>query len=350
MLARPLQARPRLALARCLVVLCDFAAVDWDAYHADGEQEWLLPYEGVLRGTLHEHLAHLPRSAPVLELGCGTSSMAAQLHADGWSNVLAVDLSRTAVDAARARDEAPGLRFAVADARDLSPVLSDGSVAAIVDKGTLDAICCGEGFDYEARRVGASLTRALRPDGVWCCISLMPPAVVLPLLQREEWAELHATPLGDRLHVYVGRRAAHRASKSAAATGLGAAATAAAAAGAPVGPASSVEQPLSALGSVLAGMGDESSGPLEWVANNFAFETAALALVSLALVQVARSAPSACPPIHSSPSRSSPSGLPLSLALTRWPRRRRPTTSRSVRRARRARLREEAGDAWRKKG
>ena len=187
--------------------MCDFAAVDWNAYHADGEQEWLLPYEGLLRTTLSQHLAHLPRSAPVLELGCGTSSLAAQLHTDGWSDVLAVDLSRTAVEAARARYTAPGLRFAVADARDLSPVIADGSVAAILDKGTLDAICCGDGFDYEARRVSTSLTRGLRDDGVWCCVSLMPPEVVLPLLEREEWAELHAAPLVERLHVYVGRRA-----------------------------------------------------------------------------------------------------------------------------------------------
>ena len=49
-----------------------------------------------------------------------------------------------------------GLRFAVADARDLSPVVPDGSVAAILDKGTLDAICCGDGFDYARSAVAAN--------------------------------------------------------------------------------------------------------------------------------------------------------------------------------------------------
>tara|TARA_B100000795_G_scaffold169403_1_gene127676 strand:- start:124 stop:1068 length:945 start_codon:yes stop_codon:yes gene_type:complete len=293
MIAPLLRPRPRLALTRCLVLLCDFASVDWDTYHADGEQEWLVPYDGLLKTTLNQHLADLPRTAPVLELGCGTSSLAAQLHADGWSDVLAVDLSRTAVDAAGARHSAPGLRFAVADARDLSPVVPDGSVAAILDKGTLDAICCGDGFDYEAGRVGASLTRALRPGGVWCCVSLMPPGLVLPLLQREEWAELQSTPFGDRLHFYVGRTRADTPTTAGTAKSAAGVGAAAAAAVGTVAPASSVElsacQPTTVmeLGSTLAAMGDESAGPLEWVANNFALETSALALVALALVKVA---------------------------------------------------------------
>ena len=203
-----------LASARCLVLLCDFAGVDWNTYHAAREQEWLLPYEGVLRTTLQRHLAGLARSEPLLELGCGTSDLAAQMHADGWSAVTAVDVSRTAVEAAAARFGAsPGLRFAVADARDPSPTVPDGSVAAIVDKGTLDAICCGEGFDYEAKRVAASLVRALRPGGVWCCVSLMPPALVLPLVARDEWSELRCdevllTANERRLHVYVGEKRA----------------------------------------------------------------------------------------------------------------------------------------------
>ena len=299
MISPLMRPRPQLALTRCLVLLCDFAAVDWDTYHAGGAREWLVPYNGLLKTTLNQHLARLPRSEPVLELGCGTSSLAAQLHADGWSNVLAVDLSRTAVDAARARHSAvSGLRFAVADARDLSPVVPDGSVAAILDKGTLDAICCGDGFDYEARRVGASLTRALRPGGVWCCVSLMPPGLVLPLLQRDEWAELQSTPFGERLHFYVGRTPANTGAATAgtaAESSAGVGAAVAAAVGA-VGPAASAEhlsacEPTTptvlALGSTLAAMGDESAGPLEWVANNFAIETAALALVALALVKVA---------------------------------------------------------------
>ena len=85
-----------------------------------------------------------------------------------------------------------------------SPIVA-GSVAAVLDKGTLDAICCGDGFDWEAGRVAASLVRALRPGGVWVCASLMPPSVVLPLVRRTEWS-LAAEPVPEapRLTIYTG--------------------------------------------------------------------------------------------------------------------------------------------------
>ena len=66
MISPLMRPRPQLALTRCLVLLCDFAAVDWDTYHAYGAREWLVPYNGLLKTTLNQHLAHLPRSEPVL--------------------------------------------------------------------------------------------------------------------------------------------------------------------------------------------------------------------------------------------------------------------------------------------
>ena len=188
--------------------MCDYAAADWDALHASTAREWLLPPEACL-AALHDALEGVPHDAPILELGCGTSSLASALRDEGWSDVLGTDLSRRAVADADARHARPGLRFAVADARDLSTAVADGSVAAALDKGTLDAICCGEGFDYEARRVAASVVRALRPGGVWACVSLMPPSVVLPLMRRAEWTLLQAEPLERTgLHVYRGVRGA----------------------------------------------------------------------------------------------------------------------------------------------
>ena len=176
-----------------------------------------MPHETFLRHALrHDRLGRVPRDGLVLELGCGTSSVAAALSDAGFRDVLGLDLSARAVADAKARHASrPGLRFARADARALcSPASSSsassssivaGSVAAVLDKGTLDAICCGEGFDWEAGRVAASLVRALRPGGVWVCASLMPPSVVLPLVSRAEWS-LAAEPVPEapRLTIYTG--------------------------------------------------------------------------------------------------------------------------------------------------
>ena len=72
------------------IQLCDFAALDWDAYHTEHiSKEWLLPYAGELAIEMDCGLSGLPRNAPLLELGCGTSSLASDLYNDGWSDVTA---------------------------------------------------------------------------------------------------------------------------------------------------------------------------------------------------------------------------------------------------------------------
>ena len=186
---------------------CDFAAVNWDQYHASNDREWLLPYEGPLAAHLRSKALHaLPRDAPLLELGCGTSDLAARLFDDGWRNVTAIDLSPNAVRLAQQRHgtSRPGLRFAVGDARELRAI-PDASIACVIDKGTLDAICVGDGFDYEARRVAAEAVRVLAPGGRLMCLSLMPPSVLLPLLQRHEWSMIKSEPVGG-LHLYYAMR------------------------------------------------------------------------------------------------------------------------------------------------
>lgn len=203
-------------LVRAIISLCDFSAVDWDSYHVEhGDREWLLPYDGPLAARLDSALRGLPHATPLLELGCGTSDLAARLFDEGWHNVTAVDLSPHAVATATDRHGPgrPGLSFSVGDARHLASI-PDGSYGAVVDKGTLDAVCCGEGFDYEARRVFSSVARVLAPSGRWMCVSLLPPSVFLPLLapQRADWPRVHHEPLrsadGDLLglHLYVAQR------------------------------------------------------------------------------------------------------------------------------------------------
>lgn len=200
-------AAPRLALP----TPADFASpFSWDAaYQSEAENaqaDWLLPYSGQYRSAL---LARLDARHSVLELGCGTSSLAAGLAADGFA-VTACDASREAVRRANARKSGDGVRprYVVADAR--ATGLATGAYGGIVDKGTLDAICSNEGFDGEARRVAAEVRRLLRPGGAWVCLSLMPPALVLPLLADDGWASLGSEPLrgdGRTLHLYTAVRA-----------------------------------------------------------------------------------------------------------------------------------------------
>ena len=200
----------QLPRARLLAppLMCDMNALDWDAYHMrELEMEWLMPYEGEFGNRLKDGLSRIPRNAPLLELGCGTSSLARSLHDDlGFRNITCIDISRQAIMAAQKDATAlAGVRFEYGDARQMS--FEKESFGACIDKGTLDAICCGEGFDYEARRVTMEVFRVLAPGGVWLVLSLMPPSVMLPLIHSQhtnDWMVSYDKV--DKYHLYCARR------------------------------------------------------------------------------------------------------------------------------------------------
>lgn len=192
-----------------VLMLADYAALDWNERHARvSEEEWLLPYEGRLSRALGKQLDGLPRDMPLLELGCGLSDLAASLYDDGWRNVTSVDISAVAVQRAEQRwggPHRPGLTFARADARSLD-CFRASEFGVVLDKGTLDACCCGEGFDYEGSLVLKAVERVLAPGGRWICLSLMGPSVVMPLLPRASWPYAHHERIAGGLHLYHARR------------------------------------------------------------------------------------------------------------------------------------------------
>lgn len=168
----------------------DFASpAAWDDAYASAackDAEWLLSFEQLR--ALVVGLAGSRREQPALELGCGTSSLAAGLCDQGFTNVTACDASRVAVQYSSHKFAGTeGLRFVREDARCLS--FEKASFSLVLDKGTLDAICSGEGYDYEGGRVASELVRVLQPNGLWICVSLMPPSVVLPMMHRLEWGD-----------------------------------------------------------------------------------------------------------------------------------------------------------------
>ena len=201
--------------------LCDFASVHfWEDRYATtptSRDEWLVPYKGALAALLSAELGEF-REAPILELGCGSSRLSEEMAADGWSCLTASDISPTAVESARSRAAAAAAAgagggaaasFCVADARELSLAFGEGSFAGVVDKGTVDAICTGDGWDYEARRVSRSLRRVLKPGGKWVGVCLTPPSALLAAMESDQWATLSgerwATSGGSVLYSYVGQ-------------------------------------------------------------------------------------------------------------------------------------------------
>jgi EEF1A lysine methyltransferase 4 len=142
----------------------------WHArFQQESAFEWLASSETFL-DVAGRYVHSLPRDAPILQLGCGTSDMHVHLRRRGFTNVTNVDYEPLAIERARAMEQATFgdvlMKYTVADIL----VLDMGTTFDLVlDKSTADAIACCEGLSVlaMARRVKNHLSER----GVWVSLS-----------------------------------------------------------------------------------------------------------------------------------------------------------------------------------
>lgn len=102
---------------------------------------------------------HLRKDGRVLQVGCGNSNLAAELHSEGYVNVWSIDISPTAiVNLKLAHAMFKELTYETMDATKMD--FSSNFFDAIIDKGTLEAIPMCQHHAY-LNEVG----RVLRPGG-----------------------------------------------------------------------------------------------------------------------------------------------------------------------------------------
>lgn len=102
--------------------------------------------------------ARLPADGPVIDVGCGTGSLAAALASSGGGrSVVGVDVAAPYIAFARQRAASPALRFEVGDACALS--YADGTFAAALAQLVLN-------FVPDAARAAREMRRVTRPGGV----------------------------------------------------------------------------------------------------------------------------------------------------------------------------------------
>ncbi len=161
----------------------------WDARfeHEALGHEWYRDYNS-LRPVITRHL---PRAAPLLQVGVGTSGLQSDMALrDGYRDILSVDYSPVAIDrlrAALAAQQSPAtaalraaLRYEVADMRSMAGY-SPGAFGGVLDKGALDALLCGDTAEGDAAAALGEVWRVLAPgaaylvvtSGGWGCVSLI---------------------------------------------------------------------------------------------------------------------------------------------------------------------------------
>ncbi|PNH07189.1 Methyltransferase-like protein 13 [Tetrabaena socialis] len=155
----------------------------WDArYRREGGApfEWYRDW-----GSLESILSrHLDKSERLLHVGVGTSRIQYQMHLDGYRDIVNVDYAPVCIQQLSALHAGvPGLSYEVADCRSM-PQYGDASFGGLLDKGTLDALLCGESEEADSLAMLLECQRVLAPGSSYVCITWQPPRARLPYLQH----------------------------------------------------------------------------------------------------------------------------------------------------------------------
>jgi len=176
------------------------------------------------------------KQAEILILGCGTSSLGEQLYAEGFVNITNVDRCQELVDAMREKHQDSLSGAVAANAKGKKPAGKDPKAAAspdpgaeakkpmefvaadvrelpqewsqrfdvVIDKALLDAIACAPDKWSGIEAMMQSISRVLKPHGVYLCVSHACPemrqmALLGPAYQRGSvYSELYKWALEHR--------------------------------------------------------------------------------------------------------------------------------------------------------
>jgi len=158
----------------------------WDKrYRKDEEQfDWYQRYD-TLKHILNEAV---PKSMErILMVGCGNSRMSEHMVEDGYGgkSITNIDISPIVIEQMRSRY--PDMDWRVSDVTHM-PELEDASFDAAIDKGTMDAILCGEGSAENTDKMLTEITRILKPAGVFVLITYGGPKTRMHYLKKPQYS------------------------------------------------------------------------------------------------------------------------------------------------------------------
>mmetsp|Transcript_30296 Transcript_30296/g.58235 ORF Transcript_30296/g.58235 Transcript_30296/m.58235 type:complete len:271 (-) Transcript_30296:131-943(-) len=152
----------------------------WDQRYAERREEdgncktfeWYLRWDK-LAPIMHKLLQPADR---ILHVGSGSSTLSEHMYTAGYTNAVNIDCSKTIIEAMRRRcADMTEMTWEVDDCR--ATAFEDNSFDVAIDKGTLDALSCG---DTEGTyNTCSEMHRILKPGGRFISISSSPMFVYL---------------------------------------------------------------------------------------------------------------------------------------------------------------------------
>ncbi|MCJ1393027.1 hypothetical protein MMC18_005899 [Xylographa bjoerkii] len=176
----------------------------WNKRYGQGTEseetthEWFRTFEK-LRPFLEKELPSASSEPRILHLGCGDSTLPADLDNLRYRNQISVDFSDVVIE--QMQSKYPDLEWRVDDIRKLG--LESSTIDIAIDKGTLDAMLYGSQWDppedvqENVRKYVDEVTRVLKPMGRWLYITYRQPHFVRQQIIREGVWDLVVERLED---------------------------------------------------------------------------------------------------------------------------------------------------------
>lgn len=143
--------------------------------------EWYGEY-GDLCGLLHKYIKSAEK---VLMVGCGNSSLSADMYDVGYKNITNIDISEVVINQMTQKnaEPRPDMKFVKMDM--LQMEFEDGEFSVVLDKGTLDAVLTdnSEAVSQKVDQMFAEIGRVLRVGGRYICVSLAQEHIIQKVLQ-----------------------------------------------------------------------------------------------------------------------------------------------------------------------
>uniref|UniRef100_A0A1I7U4X4 Methyltransf_11 domain-containing protein n=2 Tax=Caenorhabditis tropicalis TaxID=1561998 RepID=A0A1I7U4X4_9PELO len=183
-----------------------YARMDyWDErFQTEKKFEWL----SGLEAFQHIVCPLISKDSRIAHIGCGSSQVSMQLYDLGYKNITNVDYSQVLIE--NGKLEHPYMEWIADDITSLEN-LADDSYDVVLEKATIEAILVTEKSAWEPsdsalrslESIFSSISRVLKPGGVFISISFTQPHFRIPALLREKSWSIEMFEFGETFHYYV---------------------------------------------------------------------------------------------------------------------------------------------------
>jgi len=157
----------------------------WEERYEKSESfyDWYQDFSG-LKDTFSKYLKP---EFKILMVGCGNSKLGQEMIEEGgYKEIINIDISNNVISHMREMTKGiKGLTFETMNVLDLK--YDDKTFDAVIDKGTLDALLCGEGSTENGNGMLAEVSRVLKEGGVYINITYGAPSFRISYFEQTQY-------------------------------------------------------------------------------------------------------------------------------------------------------------------